>query len=144
MSIPEPEPGLVIRYSYLWQYEAAKGKEEGVKDRPVVVVIALKNQTGKKRVAVVPITHKPPTKPENALQLPAPTRQRLGLSREASWIVLTEVNIFTWPGPDLRPAARNEPAKMAFGYLPARFTQKIIDQLRTNHKRGAKTVKRTD
>jgi len=144
MSIPDPEPGLVIRYSYLWQHEAITGKEEGAKDRPVVVVITLKNQDGKKRVAVVPITHSPPTKPENTLRLPAPVKKRLGLDAEASWIILTEVNVFTWPGPDLRPVSRENPTKMAFGYLPARLTQMILDQLRANNKRGAKIVKRTD
>ncbi|MCF6220504.1 MAG: hypothetical protein L3J65_05275 [Robiginitomaculum sp.] len=144
MSIPDPEPGLVIRYSYLWQHEAAHGKEDGTKDRPAVVVITLKNEDGKKRVAVVPITHSPPAKPENALQLPAPVKKRLGLDDEASWIVLTEVNVFTWPGPDLRPISREKPAKMAFGYLPARLTQMIIDSLRTNNKSRAKMVTRTD
>ncbi len=144
MSIPDPEPGLVIRYSYLWQLEAIKGKVEGTKDRTVVVVITLKNEDGKKRVAVVPITHSPPTKQKNALQLPAPVKKRLGLDDEASWIVLTEVNVFTWPGPDLRPISREKPTQMAFGYLPERLTQMIIEKLRANNKRGAKMVKRTD
>jgi hypothetical protein len=37
MSLVEPKPGLVICYSYLWSHEAAKGREEGVKDRPCVI-----------------------------------------------------------------------------------------------------------
>jgi hypothetical protein len=32
---PAPQPGLLIRYFYLWEREEARaGREEGVKDRP--------------------------------------------------------------------------------------------------------------
>ena len=41
MSWPEPFPGLVVRYSYLWEREASQGREEGVKDRPCAVVLVL-------------------------------------------------------------------------------------------------------
>jgi hypothetical protein len=34
ITLPKPEPGLVIRYSYLWHDEHRQGREEGVKDRP--------------------------------------------------------------------------------------------------------------
>ena len=33
--------GLVIRYDFLWPEEQAAGKQEGVKDRPCVVVAAI-------------------------------------------------------------------------------------------------------
>jgi hypothetical protein len=33
MPIPTPEPGLVISYAYVWDYEAQSGQEEGRKDR---------------------------------------------------------------------------------------------------------------
>ena len=29
MSFPEPKPGLVIRYSCLWEREALSGRDEG-------------------------------------------------------------------------------------------------------------------
>jgi len=41
MPLPEPEPGLVISYSYLWHYERAAGVEEGRKDRPCVILVAI-------------------------------------------------------------------------------------------------------
>ena len=41
MSLPIPLPGLVIRYSYLWADDAATGHEDGVKDRPSVIVMAV-------------------------------------------------------------------------------------------------------
>jgi hypothetical protein len=34
MPLPEPEPGRVIRYNYLWAKEQEQGREEGRKDRP--------------------------------------------------------------------------------------------------------------
>ena len=37
---PAPEPGLIIRYAYLWRSEAFQGEEEGRKDRPCAVVLA--------------------------------------------------------------------------------------------------------
>ena len=39
MPLPEPVPGLVIRYSYLWADEHERGQEEGVKDRPCAIVL---------------------------------------------------------------------------------------------------------
>jgi len=38
-----PEVGLVIRHGYLWWNEARAGREEGVKDRPCVIVHTRKN-----------------------------------------------------------------------------------------------------
>ncbi|AJD46361.1 hypothetical protein RGR602_PC02342 (plasmid) [Rhizobium gallicum bv. gallicum R602sp] len=55
-------------------------------------------------VRVLPVTHSPPSKPEEAIEIPAATKRRLGLDDERSWIVLTESNRFVWPGPDIRPS----------------------------------------
>lgn len=38
MSYPEPKPGLVIRYSFLWSHEAEAGADEAAKDRPLAIV----------------------------------------------------------------------------------------------------------
>jgi hypothetical protein len=40
MALPEPEPGLVISYVYLWHHEHQSGHDEGRKDRPCVIVVA--------------------------------------------------------------------------------------------------------
>jgi hypothetical protein len=32
VSLPDPHPGLVIRYAYLWKREYDEGREEGSKD----------------------------------------------------------------------------------------------------------------
>ena len=60
MTLPKPEPGLVIRYSYLWHDEFLEGREEGVKDRPCAVVLAAKTADGRTVTTVLPITHSLP------------------------------------------------------------------------------------
>ena len=44
MPIPNPEPGLVISYAYLWHREHQAGREEGQKDRPTVIVLAIERE----------------------------------------------------------------------------------------------------
>ena len=41
MALPVPERGLVISYSYLWQSEYEQGREEGVKNRLCVIIVAV-------------------------------------------------------------------------------------------------------
>src|SRR5947209_6944703 len=98
MPLPEPEPGLVIRYSYLWLDDFLAGQEEGVKDRPCAIVTAVRNEAdGEKRVLVLPVTHSPPKHPEYAVEIPQAVKRHLGLDDERSWIVVSECNEFTWP-----------------------------------------------
>lgn len=97
MSLPEPEAGLVIRYAYLWLDDHRKGREEGSKDRPCAIVLAVREDEGQ-RVWVVPVTHSPPNDAGAALEIPAVVKKRLGLDSERSWIVLSETNEFIWPG----------------------------------------------
>lgn len=115
--IPEPEPGLVISYAYLWHSEASHGRDEGAKYRPAVVVLAMEDKPdGGRTVLVAPVTHRPPDDPAMAVEIPPQTKRRLGLDADRSWIVVSEVNRFEWPGPDLRPVS---PGRWAFGLLPA-------------------------
>ena len=92
MSFPEPYVGLVIRYSYLWKREFDAGREEGTKDRPCAIVMAVIDEDGDKEVLVLPITHSAPTELADAIEIPAATKSRLGLDGERSWIVITEAN----------------------------------------------------
>jgi hypothetical protein len=66
--LPEPVPGLVIRYSYLWHSEYVRGLEEGQKDRPCAIVAAVRSdETGLTRILVLPVTHTAPEHPELAV-----------------------------------------------------------------------------
>ncbi len=97
--IPKDPPiaGTVLRYSYLWRREAEQGRDEGVKDRPVALLLSRVPEEGS--CIVLPITHSAPDDPQNAVELPDAERARLGLDAERCWIVLTELNVFTGPAP---------------------------------------------
>lgn len=114
--LPDPIPGLVIRYSYLWHQEYARGRTIGSKDRPCVVVLAVTHETnGEVTVAVAPITHAVPKNPGGMVKLTAATQRRLKLDADQCWIVATEVNEFKWPGPDVVAISDGE---YAYGELP--------------------------
>jgi hypothetical protein len=121
VSFPTPEPGLVIRYSYLWLREHRQGREEGSKDRPCAIVLRADDD----QVVVLAITHSPPDDPTSALELPAAIKRHLGLDTDRSWVVLSESNVFAWPGPDLRPTSGRPDASVGYGFLPPRFFAEI-------------------
>jgi len=145
MDIPQPVPGLVIRYAYLWADEHAAGQEEGSKDRPAAVLVANRALDGELTAVVLPVTHAPPSQPFEAIEIPADTKRRLGLDDQRSWIILTELNSFVWPGPDIRPVPAKSPATIAYGLLPAGLFRNIRDQLLANHAAGrVRQVRRTE
>lgn len=144
MTWPAPQPGLVIRYSYLWTREAEVGREEGVKDRPCAIVLAVADERDRTRVIVLPITHSAPQPPDEGIELPQPTKARLGLDSERSWIIVTEGNDFIWPGPDLRPLAGQGPRSVAYGFLPPRLFRAVRERFLARARVGrAGIVKRT-
>ena len=145
MTWPAPQPGLVIRYSYLWNREARAGREEGVKDRPCAIVMAIGTVQDRQRVIVLPITHTAPQPPDEGIELPQATKARLGLDSERSWVIVSEGNDFIWPGPDLRPLAGEGPESVAYGYLPPRLFQTIQSRfLAYARSRQASMTKRTE
>lgn len=144
MALPKPVSGLVIRYSYLWQSEHARGREEGVKDRPCAVILVAQSEAGDDVVTVLPIIHTPPNNPALALEIPQLTKKRLGLDSERSWVVLTEANRFIWPGPDLRPVGADLDT-VAYGHLPEAFFNHVRDRFVAIIRAGqAKAVGRTE
>lgn len=146
MPFPDPQPGLVIRYAYLWRSEEARGREEASKDRPCAVVLTTRRDGDRLIVVVAPITHTRPHEPGAAIEVPATVKKRLRLDDERSWIVTNEVNIFTWPGPDLRPVDPGDRALgFAYGYLPRDLAKAVIDGLRGQVREGlAKIVQRDE
>ena len=118
-----PEPGDVISYAYLWHREAIKGQEEGLKDRPVVVVVALRTINGRTELLVAPVTHSQPETAGDAIEIPQRVKRHLGLDQQRSWIVTTELNRFIWPGPDIRPA--QEDGSPLYGAIPAQLFETV-------------------
>ena len=145
MTWPAPQLGLVIRYSYLWTREARVGREEGVKDRPCAIVLAIGTTQERTRVIVLPITHTAPQAPDEGVELPAAVKARLGLDHERSWIIVSEGNDFIWPGPDLRPLAGQGLDSVVYGFLPPRLFQAVRSRFLARARTGqAGMTKRTE
>lgn len=125
----KPEIGLVIRHAYLWWNEARAGREEGLKDRPCVIVHARQNEYNETEVYISPVTHTPPEKPEHAMEIPKATKVRLHLDEQPSWIITTEINRFIWPGPDIRSVPGSG---SSYGPLPAAMTRDLVQQIKDN------------
>ena len=128
MALPDPTPGLVIGYAYLWRDEARRGREEGRKDRPCVIILSVMTKPGRTVVTVAPITHAPPARPELAIEIPAATKRRLGLDDDRSWIVASDLNQFVWPGADLRPVVRGA-RRFDYGLLPGPLFRQVRDRV---------------
>ena len=140
-AIPTPEPGLVIGYAYLWRRERQEGRDEGLKDRPSVIVLAVERDAdGATIVTVLPITHSAPFQPGDAVELPAAIKRHLGLDAERSWVVVSEGNEFLWPGYDLRKVGRQD--RYDYGFLPPRFFNQVLAAFLNLHPRGKALVPR--
>lgn len=146
MKWPTPQPGLVIRYAYLWRREALEGREEAVKDRPCAILLVVKQDDDPSPLVwVLPVTHAHPFDLTAAVEIPQITKRRLGLDGERSWVILSEANEFRWPGPDLRPAVRGEPSSIVYGMLPPRFYEHLrVKWLELFRARKARSTRRTE
>jgi len=145
MKFPEPGPGLVFRYSYLWHAESTQGREDGTKDRPCAVVLSVRDVLGRENVVALPVTHSQPRDPLEAVEIPEGTKRRLGLDAQRSWIVLTESNRFIWPGPDLRPSRNGDLDSVAYGLLPRKFFLQVRERwLALAKARQSRMVGRTE
>jgi hypothetical protein len=91
------------------------------------------------------VTHVPPADPSTAVEIPSAVKVRLGLDSERSWVVVTELNEFIWPGPDLRPMIRGDLGSVAYGFLPPGLFRAIRDRYLALHAaRRLKRVARTE
>jgi len=126
MPLPAPEPGLVISYAYLWHFEHQKGREEGRKNRPGVILLAVdRAEDQSASVIVLPITHLAPDDPASAVEIPAAVKRHLGLDDDRSWVVVSEGNEFHWPGYDLRKIGGAD--RYDYGFLPPRLFDEVRD-----------------
>lgn len=135
MPIPTPEPGLVISYTYLWHDEHKAGQEEGLKDRPSVIVLAVERESDDTTiVTVLPITHSAPQDPRSAIEIPLNVKRHLGLDDARSWIMISERNEFLWPGYDLRKLPRTD--RYDYGFLPPRLFDQVRDAFQAWRRAG--------
>ncbi len=139
MAIPTPEPGLIISYAYVWDHEAQSGQDEGRKDRPCVIALAIeRQQDGETPVTVLPVTHRLPDDAAAAVEIPLAVKKHLGLDDARSWVIVSEGDQFVWPGYDLRKVPNTD--RFDYGYLPPRFFKEVLAAFWAWHKAHKVTV----
>jgi hypothetical protein len=89
----------------------------------VVVVVARLVAGDRTEILVAPVSHSQPSHGEG-VPIPQSVKRHLGLDDQPSWVVVTELNRFTWPGPDIRPAKGTD--SPLYGAIPA----KLFDQVK--------------
>lgn len=141
MSLPQPEPGLVLRYDYLWSGEAAAGREQG-KDRPTCLVAASDSRANPRYVVLLPITHSPPMGDTIGIEIPPKVKHAIGLDDAPSWIIVSDHNIDEWPNAGLTPIP-GKPGIYSYGFIPPalfasvkkRFTELVREKRSKSVKR---------
>ncbi|HEX4159805.1 MAG TPA: hypothetical protein VHY79_15170 [Rhizomicrobium sp.] len=123
MPLPEPRPGLVIRYDYLSSREAAVGRDQG-KERPACLVAATDPVRSPRFVVILPITHTPPDAQTVGVEIPARVKAALGLDDARSWIIVSEHNVDEWPNAGLAPLP-GRPESFGYGFIPPRLFAQI-------------------
>lgn len=149
MKIPDHPPvGHAIAYEYLWGSQVST-REDGAKTYPAAVVLA-RNDIGPTPTAyVLGSSHTPPRLDRRALEVPPKLKRHLGLDDEPSWIYTDEVNVFSWPGPDVRPAEYLSDLPQAretcvIGALPRDWFKQVQEHLAESHRLGlARAIPRT-
>ncbi len=116
MPLPEPRPGLVFRYDYLWSREAAVGRDQG-KERPACLIAALDSDIAPRFVVILPITHTPPDRGTVGVAIPPKVRQAIGLDDAPSWVVVFDHNVDEWPNGGLAPLP-GRPGVFSYGFIP--------------------------
>jgi hypothetical protein len=86
--------GAIIQYPYLWRWQRQRGETEGRKERPVCVVIAVRNpRDDLTHLALLAISSRPPGADQTALEVPEIECRRAGLSDlKRAWITVSEFN----------------------------------------------------
>ncbi|MGB3335846.1 MAG: plasmid maintenance toxin (PemK-like) [Devosia sp.] len=130
MKIPSVPPvGHVIAYEYLWASQADL-REDGGKVYPCAVVMAVDTEGPHSIAYVLGISHSPPQKGQRAIEVPPKLKKHLRLDQKPSWIYTGELNVFAWPGPDLRPGEylSTRPAAVdtcVVGLLPSDWFEEV-------------------
>ena len=118
-----PKVGDIINYIFLFAHEASH-RDEGMKERPCVVIMADPEQ---QRVLVAPLTTKG-DRYADTLAVPDEVC-RIAKLRGPTAVVLNELNIFTWLGYDVRPLHGTN--DILIGRFPPGFTAKVMATIKS-------------
>ena len=141
MPLPRPEPGLVVRYDYLWAAQTGSARASG-KERPACLVATLDDEADPRLVVLLPITHSQPRGETAGVEIPAAVARRLGLDEARAWIVISEANVDFWPNSGLAPLPGRR-GVFAYGFLPPVLFETVKSRfLKLFKERRAKLVRR--
>ena len=98
------------------------------------MVVAIERRAHGTQLLVVPVTTRTPRPGDAAVELPPRVREHLGLGDERCWIVTDEYNLFTWPGPDIRPVPQAGATGPRYGSIPG----KLFEQVRASLEKAAR------
>jgi hypothetical protein len=100
-------------------------------------------QKGRTQLFVAPVTHSKPERGGDAIEIPENVKAQLGLDRDRSWIVATELNRFIWPGPDIRIVPGHD--SPTYDLLPDWLFIRVRDAILRHARAGPlKVTKRTE
>jgi hypothetical protein len=151
--VPDPTPGLIVRYGYLWLAEFRQQRTDPSKDRPACVVMQILDEQPHRLeivgghavapgdVVIMPITTRPPERDTLAIELTANEKRACGLDFAIpSWLILSEFNVDTWPNADL--ALVPGTGRFAHGLAPPglvrRISQGFVDAARSRRAVGVR------
>lgn len=134
MALPDPKPGMVLRYDYLWTHDAAAGRNQG-KDRPACLVAASNATATPRFVLLLPITHTPPSGDTVGIEIPERVGQALGLDDARSWVIVSEHNVDEWPSAGVQPLPGGR-GVFSYGFVPPSFFAEIRSRFISLAERG--------
>ena len=149
MKIPlKPPVGHLIAYEYLWASQH-QTRDDGAKTYPAAIVMTRDDLAPFPLAYVLGISHKPPRADERALEVLSKLKRHLGMDDQPTWIYTDQINIFAWPGPDLRlaenlssiPSARGN---CVIGALPTDWFERLKSHLQESYRlKMVNPIKRT-
>ncbi|MFN0114384.1 MAG: hypothetical protein ACKVPY_06885 [Paracoccaceae bacterium] len=127
-----PSAGDVWRYPYLWKWQQLGGETEGRKDRPVAVVITLRDANAASHVILLALTTQPPGKDRLCISVPRAEKRLAGLDSDRPvWLMLDEYNHDILEiSPRFDPSAR-------IGRFSDRFVQHLAARFAAALREGA-------
>jgi hypothetical protein len=124
--LPELTPGLVVRYEYIWARRAEE-VETADKDHPACVVATFRRTGGAEDFVIyLPVSHTPPSRDQEGIELSDQAKSRAGLDARRQWILVSECNIDVWPL-DVRQVP-GRPGCFHYGHLPPAIFKQIRDR----------------
>ena len=109
------------------------------------MVLAIQKRPHGTQTLVAPVTTRPPRHGDAAIEVPPRVQAHLGLDGERCWIIVSELNLFTWPGPDIRPIPRGKDISPRYGSIPGKLFEQVRRKIVEIERAGRlKVTKRTE